>query len=96
MDAYSIIIVSSFGIVAFIASILINYLMLKFSNNLGVRNNDELNQVRWNANVKPSLGGFSFYFIFLFSAAIAGFLHKEPNGVFDLQMLGVVIASTSR
>jgi UDP-GlcNAc:undecaprenyl-phosphate/decaprenyl-phosphate GlcNAc-1-phosphate transferase len=94
MDTYSLIIVISFGIVAFIASILINYLMLKFSHNLGVRNNDELNQVRWSANVKPSLGGFSFYFIFLFSAAIAGFISNGNSTHFNLQMLGLVVSCT--
>jgi UDP-GlcNAc:undecaprenyl-phosphate/decaprenyl-phosphate GlcNAc-1-phosphate transferase len=94
MDSYSLIIIISFGIVAFIASILINYLMLKFSINLGVRNNEELNQVRWSNNVKPSLGGFSFYFIFLFSAAIAGFISNGNSTHFHLQMLGLIVSCT--
>lgn len=44
-------------------SVFINWLLIKFSFNLGVRNINE-NEVRWQAR-KPSLGGISFYLNFL-------------------------------
>jgi hypothetical protein len=51
-------------------SLAINYLLLKFSFNLGTRNNLAFKQVRWTAHVKPSIGGVSFFIIFLLSWGI--------------------------
>lgn len=59
-------------------TVLINKILLKFSTNLGVRNED---LVRWTANVKPALGGISFYIMFLLASG--GFLAYFPAPVAD-------------
>ena len=61
-------------IIAIALSLAINYLLLKFSFNLGSRNNLAFKQVRWTAHVKPSIGGISFFIIFLLSWGIYGFI----------------------
>jgi UDP-GlcNAc:undecaprenyl-phosphate GlcNAc-1-phosphate transferase len=76
-------------------ALLINRLLLKFAQSLGVRNNNELGQVRWSAEVKPSLGGLSFFLVFLIAVAAAGFLPSISNSLFQDQKLLGVIASTT-
>lgn len=49
-----------------IFSILINGLFLNFSQNLGIRRNQDV-QIRWSEAAKPALGGISFYIVFLIS-----------------------------
>ncbi len=75
-------------------SFLINYLLLKFSFNLGSRNNIAFKQVRWSSHVKPSVGGISFFIVFLISIAIIGMIPKAQNFVMDKQMVGIMAAST--
>lgn len=75
-------------------SFLINYLLLKFSFNLGSRNNIAFKQVRWSSHVKPSVGGISFFIVFLISIAIIGLIPKAQNFVMDKQMVGIMAAST--
>lgn len=82
------------GILSVVSSALINWLLLKFSIHLGARNNDDLNQVRWSATTKPSLGGFSLYFVFLFIVSIAGFLKDTNDPTFNKYMIGIIVAST--
>lgn len=49
---------------AFILSIVINRFFLKFAHTLGIRNKNNVT-IRWSLASKPSLGGISFYLIFL-------------------------------
>lgn len=46
-------------------SIAINGILIKFSKNLGAKN--EVDQVRWAATTKPAFGGVSFFILFLSS-----------------------------
>lgn len=55
-------------------TVLINKILLKFSTNMGVRNQEEV--VRWTATVKPALGGISFFIMLIL--AVAGFLAYFP------------------
>ncbi len=71
-------------------SLLVNALFLKFSTNLGTRNKDGL--VRWSAQVKPSVGGFSFFFCFLLSVVAAALTFGQNNEV--VPFLGLVGACT--
>lgn len=86
--------ITYFLICAFL-SFMINWLLLKFSKSLGVRSNQELNQVRWSADVKPSLGGLSFFIVFLISVAALGFV---PDSIEKLasneKFIGIMAAST--
>ena len=78
--------------VAVALSLTINYLLLKFSFNLGSRNNLAFNQVRWSSHVKPSVGGISFFIIFLISWGVFSLVNHEQSLVADKQIIGFVAA----
>ncbi|MBX3165059.1 MAG: undecaprenyl/decaprenyl-phosphate alpha-N-acetylglucosaminyl 1-phosphate transferase [Bacteroidetes bacterium] len=65
--------------------------MLRFSQTLGIRNKD-IHQIRWNSDVKPALGGISFYLVFLFTFIFAIILQGD-SGI-NLQVVGILIAAT--
>jgi UDP-GlcNAc:undecaprenyl-phosphate GlcNAc-1-phosphate transferase len=79
-------------IVCFVFSLLINYILLKFAQTLGMRNRDD-QQIRWNLDAKPSLGGISFYVVFLF-AFIFTIILPHKNAGFNIQIIGILMAST--
>lgn len=73
-------------------SLLINSLFLKFVSTLGIRNsNDTI--IRWSPTAKPSLGGLSFYLIFLFSFASYSALFDKP-ALMNNSILGVLGSCT--
>jgi UDP-GlcNAc:undecaprenyl-phosphate GlcNAc-1-phosphate transferase len=81
--------------IAFIFSVLINSILLKFSQNLGSRNHNSHNNIRWNLNVKPSLGGISFFVIFLISFIILGFINNlMPQHFNHLKEIGIFAVCT--
>lgn len=83
---------TAFFIVSFMFSILINYILLRFAQTLGVRGRNE-NEIRWNPEVKPSLGGISFYLVFLMAFIMAVLLpHDQPG--FNIQVVGILLAAT--
>jgi len=77
---------------ATVLSILINALFLKFASSLGIRNSSETT-IRWSTQVKPALGGISFFLIFLISVAIYP-IFFEQHTVFNKQVLGILAAAT--
>ncbi len=85
-------ILTSFFFACFLFSLIINYILLKFVQTLGIRDK-EAAQVRWNPNSKPALGGISFYVIFLF-AFIVTILISPKNAVFNTQIIGILMAAT--
>jgi UDP-GlcNAc:undecaprenyl-phosphate/decaprenyl-phosphate GlcNAc-1-phosphate transferase len=88
-DAYIL-----FFLLAIFISFLINWILLKFSKNLGVRNNEELKQIRWSKEVKPSLGGLSFFIVFLISTSVLNIVASDPETVFNIKMIGILSATT--
>lgn len=76
----------------FVFSLLVNYILLRFAQTLGIRNKEE-GQVRWSPQEKPSLGGISFYVVFLFSFIFTLLLPNKGLG-FNLQVIGILIAAT--
>lgn len=85
-------ILTTLFIACFIFSVLINYILLRFAQTLGIRNRDT-QQIRWNPDTKPSLGGISFYVVFLF-AFIFTLLIPHENLGFNLQVVGILMAAT--
>lgn len=67
MSSNYILIYAGFFITAVVISLLLNGLFLRFSRNLGIRTEDDL--IRWAPTQKPSLGGITFFFLFLISIA---------------------------
>ncbi len=76
----------------FIFSLLVNYILLRFAQTLGIRNRDE-KQVRWNPKEKPSLGGISFYVVFLFAFIFTLQIPGQNQG-FNLPIIGILVAAT--
>lgn len=80
-------------IVCFVFSLLINYILLRFAQTLGIRSGEIHQQVRWNPNAKPSLGGISFYVVFLFAFIFTIILPHEEEG-FNIRIIGILMAAT--
>ncbi len=74
-------------------SFLINWLFLKFSFNLGARERTPLEQVRWSTNVKPAIGGISFFIVFLISISIIGTLPRQSDYFLDKHLIGIIASS---
>jgi UDP-GlcNAc:undecaprenyl-phosphate GlcNAc-1-phosphate transferase len=85
-------ILTTIFIVCFVFSLLINYILLRFAQTLGVRNRDMHQQVRWNPDIKPSLGGISFYVVFLLAFIFTVILPRETG--FTIQIVGILLAAT--
>ena len=76
----------------FFFSLLLNRILLHFSKNLGNRNYNE-SLVRWANEAKPSLGGISFFIIFLVTYSIyTNFFDFEKNFL-TFQYLGILGAT---
>lgn len=73
-------------------SVSINKLLLRFSTNLGIRNEEEF--IRWSTQAKPALGGISFYIIFLLSVAFVAILPADAVGTMNTELFGLFAAST--
>lgn len=86
------VILTTFFFACFVFSILINYILLRFVQTLGIRGK-EAYEVRWNPNSKPALGGISFYVVFLF-ALIFTILVSQKTLSFNLQLVGIMISAT--
>jgi UDP-GlcNAc:undecaprenyl-phosphate GlcNAc-1-phosphate transferase len=74
-------------------SILINSILLRFVKTLGIRNEGET-VIRWSDQVKPALGGLSFYIIFLLSITLHSFLFSYTGSTIDFQFTGIVGATS--
>lgn len=85
-------IVTVLFVVCFVFSLLINYILLRFAQTLGIRDY-HIHQVRWSPAVKPSLGGISFYVVFLFAFIFTVIIPEHDTG-FNVQMIGILMAST--
>jgi UDP-GlcNAc:undecaprenyl-phosphate GlcNAc-1-phosphate transferase len=91
-NIYLLIIYSSYFLGTVLLSFLINGLFLKFASNLGIRNTSET-IIRWSPQSKPSLGGISFYLIFLISITSYPILFEQTT-VLNKQILGMLAACT--
>jgi len=81
-----------FLIAAISFSFLINSLLLKFSMSLGSRSERHRHIIRWSSTLKPSLGGFSFYILFLISIATFGFFTDGSQEYLSSQLFGTLLA----
>ncbi len=83
-----------FFMLSIVFSTLINGLFLRFSKTLGVRQNQTQNIIRWASTTKPSVGGFSFYIVFLFSFTAFTFISFDKSDLFNKQLIGLLLASS--
>jgi len=83
--------------ITFILSITINLIFLKFSQTLGIRQRQHTSQreIRWSPTAKPSIGGISFFVIFLISFIGLNFInHILPFQYDNLKIVGIFLVST--
>jgi UDP-GlcNAc:undecaprenyl-phosphate GlcNAc-1-phosphate transferase len=73
-------------------SVLLNTIFLRFSKNLGQRNIDE-DLVRWSSISKPSLGGISFYILFLVTYSIYTIFFNRGTDLLNIQHIGFLVAA---
>jgi UDP-GlcNAc:undecaprenyl-phosphate GlcNAc-1-phosphate transferase len=86
----SILEIVGFGIGGFLISFLCNGLLLRFSRSLGIRNKNDVT-VRWSNESKPSLGGISFFIVFVFSAIGYSIVFFENNIFHNLEYIGLFV-----
>lgn len=70
-------------------SFFINNILLKFVKTLGVRTQGEP-LVRWSEETKPSIGGLTFYIIFLLSITLHPFIFSYHNEVINFKTTGII------
>ena len=75
-------------------AIVCNTLLLRFSRSLGIRNKNDV-VIRWSNESKPSLGGVSFFVVFVFAAiAYSIVFHEAPNIFQNKQYVGLFVAGS--
>ncbi len=90
-EQYIVTFLALFFLISVLFSFLINWLFLKFSFNLGARNEDGTSrQVRWSSNVKPAIGGISFFIVFLVSISVIGTLPRQTSYLLDKHLIGII------
>ncbi|MDF3028722.1 MAG: hypothetical protein K0S23_3029 [Fluviicola sp.] len=70
-----------------------NGLLLRFSQSLGIRNNNDV-IVRWANESKPSLGGISFFVAFFFGTVAYSVIFNNENIFQNRQFVGLLTAGT--
>jgi UDP-GlcNAc:undecaprenyl-phosphate/decaprenyl-phosphate GlcNAc-1-phosphate transferase len=76
-------------------SILINGLFLRFFRTLGIRNNSDGTIIRWGTVSKPSVGGITFYIVFLLSVASYTVLFNPPDSMYHYGFVGLLLSCAS-
>lgn len=96
ISVFNLVFFGLFFLIAIFFSVLINFLILRFSRNLGMRDvqQQDARQIRWSSETKPSLGGFSFYIVFLISIAVLGIAPLDGNEYFSKELIGLLVASS--
>lgn len=82
-----------FCVGGFLVSYTCNELLLRFSKSLGIRNKNDV-VIRWSNESKPSLGGVSFFVVFLFASIAYSILFYEENVFSNRQFVGLFAASS--
>ncbi|WP_107038455.1 glycosyltransferase family 4 protein [Brumimicrobium mesophilum] len=78
---------------AFVLSLIINKLVLRFAKSLGIRNKNDV-VVRWSNTSKPSLGGISLYFTFVVAVLFYASLSADKDIFNQIEFLGLLLAAT--
>jgi len=84
----------SFFIIALGFSVLVNLLLLNFSKTYGIKDNQLPEQVRWQSGSKPTLGGISFFIVFLLSVSSYFILPYHSDSFFGRELFAMLGACT--
>lgn len=77
----------------FLLSLTINKLLLRFSKSLGIRNKNDVT-IRWSNESKPSLGGISMFFTFIFTVLLFAVFFTNEQLFDNSKFLGLLAASS--
>jgi UDP-GlcNAc:undecaprenyl-phosphate GlcNAc-1-phosphate transferase len=83
--------IAGFMLGGIVISVICNKLLLSFSESLGIRNKNDV-IVRWSNTSKPSLGGVSFFVVFVFSAISYSIIFYDENIFHNKQYIGLLTA----
>lgn len=84
----------SFGIGGMLLAVICNVILLRFSQSLGIRNKNDV-VIRWSNQSKPSLGGVSFFVVFVFASIAYSIVFGENKNVFQNPQFVGLFASGS-
>lgn len=89
-NAYVFFVFAAFFIAVVVFSFLVNGILLKFSSNLGVRNQDNSSLIRWSSTTKPSLGGITFFIVFLLSLSVYSVFFDAQTSWMNIAIIGQI------
>lgn len=78
---------------AFLLSVVINAIMMRFVRNLGMRHQAEIT-VRWSSQSKPAVGGISFYISYLMGFMFYAIIFGQQDVFDNSELLGLFITIT--
>ena len=87
---YLVLVYSAFFVGCVVLSFLINRLFLRFLYTLGIREHDKV--IRWGTQSKPSVGGFSFFIIFLLSIVCYSIFFDVNKVFLSREFFGMLVA----
>lgn len=93
MEITKVIQLICFFVGAVFLSDLVNILLLRFSKSLGIRNNNDV-VIRWSNQSKPSLGGISFFIVFIFVSIAYTAVYYDEYIFHNKQYIGLLLAGT--
>jgi UDP-GlcNAc:undecaprenyl-phosphate/decaprenyl-phosphate GlcNAc-1-phosphate transferase len=89
---YHLFIYSVFFLSSVVFSFLMNNLFLRFFKTLGIRNNNDGTIIRWGALSKPSVGGITFYILFLLSVACYSVFFSPSQVFYNTKFIGLLLS----
>lgn len=91
-EHYHPVIYLSFFISCVVFAFLMNNLFLRFFKTLGIRNNADGTIIRWGAMSKPSVGGITFYIVFLLSVASYSIFFSPSQVFYNTKFIGLLLS----
>lgn len=84
---------SAFFVSGVLIAYICNKLLLNFSRTLGIRNKNNV-VIRWSAESKPSLGGVSFFVVFIFASMTYAVVFSSSDVFDNLKYVGFLLAGS--
>ena len=84
--------IAGFGLGGVFVSMICNILLLNFSKSLGIRNKNDV-VVRWSNESKPSLGGVSFFVVFVSTAIVHSIIFYDDVIFHNMQYIGLFVVT---
>ena len=93
LENYILIVSLLFFVSCTIFSLLINRVLIRYSSNIQPQNSSNSSVVRWASTTKPSVGGITFYLVFLIAAASHSIFFDSSAKLLNLDQIGLLIVA---